>query len=470
MSDRRGFRWATTGARLVGGTVAAAGFVVLVVTAVAAPWPTTAREPVSVQAAPAPADTVVSCTGGLLALGRDARDPARLTVAAAPSVTVGTPNGAAAPPETTLSGSGALSSGGTAYTAPPENGARVDVAAAASAVATDDDLRGFAASACRQPLMESWLVAGSTATGSADIVLLSNPGPVPASVELTVYGQSGPAVPPGGSDLVVPAATQIAVPLAGIALGETAPVIRVTATGAPVQAAMQSSLTRTLAPVGVDQAGPSAAASTDVVIPGVDVTVAPVSGATEPTTLLRVLSPTADTTATVTITRVGSAEPVTQPASVAIAAGVPTQVDLTGLAVGRYVVRVTAEAPLVAALWHTTGMTEGSDFAWYTPAPPVTAASVFATVAGPAPVLSLVNPGAADAAVRVVAADGSDDQTVTVAAGSSASLTLDARTVYTLDPSGGTIDAALSMSGDGALAGYPVWPSAAAVPTITVYP
>lgn len=124
----------------------------------------------------------------------------------------------------------------------------------------------------------------------------------------------------------------------------------------------------------------------------------------------------------------------------------------------------------MAALWHTTGMTEGSDFAWYTPAPAVTAPSVFATVAGPAPVLSLVNPGAADAAVRIVAADGSDDQTVTVAAGSSASTTLDARTVYTIDPSGGTVEAALSMSGDGALAGYPVWPSAAAVPTITVYP
>lgn len=470
MSDSRGFRWATTGARLIGGTLAAAGFVVLVVTAVAAPWPSTAREPVAVQAAPAPADTVVSCTGGLLALGRDALDPARLTVAAPQSVTVGVGGGGASPSESVLAGAGALDAGGTAYVAAPQGGTRVDVAAAGSAVAGDDDLRGFAASACRQPLMESWLVGGSTSTGSADVVLLSNPGAVPASVVLTVYGQTGPTVPPGGADVVVPAATQIAVPLAGLALGETSPVIRVTATGAPVQAAVQSSLTRTLVPVGADQVGAVASESTRVVIAGVDVTEPPATGAGEPTTLLRVLSADADTTATVTVTRVGGGEPAVEPASVPLAAGVPTEVDLTGLDVGRYVVQVTAESSLVAAVWQSTGTGEGADYAWYASAPDVAAQSLFATVAGPAPVLTLVNTGDADATVQVSAPDGSAAQTVVVPAGSSATATLAARTVYAIDPQGGTVGAAVSMAGDGALAGFPVWPSDAAVNTITIYP
>ena len=48
MSDRRVFRWATTSARLLAGTLVAVAFVVGVVTAVSVPWPTVAREPVAI--------------------------------------------------------------------------------------------------------------------------------------------------------------------------------------------------------------------------------------------------------------------------------------------------------------------------------------------------------------------------------------------------------------------------------------
>src|SRR3546814_6297364 len=67
-------------------------------------------------------------------------------------------------------------------------------AAAGSSSVEAADLRGFAASACRPPLLESWLVGGATTTGSGDLVVLSNPGTVAATVQITVYGASGPQV------------------------------------------------------------------------------------------------------------------------------------------------------------------------------------------------------------------------------------------------------------------------------------
>ena len=78
MSDRRVFRWATTSARMLAGTLVAVAFVVAVVTAAAVPWPTLTHEPLRVEATPAPSDSVVACTGGLLAArSRDRRAPPR---------------------------------------------------------------------------------------------------------------------------------------------------------------------------------------------------------------------------------------------------------------------------------------------------------------------------------------------------------------------------------------------------------
>ncbi len=97
MSDRRVFRWATTSARLLAGTLVAVGFVVGVVTAVSVPWPTLGREPVAVTATPAPSASVLVCTGGLLALGRELEDVGRVVTAAPQTVTSGAAAEAPAP-------------------------------------------------------------------------------------------------------------------------------------------------------------------------------------------------------------------------------------------------------------------------------------------------------------------------------------------------------------------------------------
>ena len=475
MSDRRAFRWATTGTRILVGTLVAAGFVVAVVTAVAAPWPTYARSAVVVEAPPVPSATVLACTGGLLAIGRDAGSAAQLSVAAPQAVTAGSVPGGPSAAESTLNapflanGSGP---GPSVFTIAPSGAAPTGAAAAGSAVASADDLRGFAASACLPPLMESWLVGGATTTGAADLVLLANPGTVPATVNLTVYGSQGAQKPPGGRDVVVAAGQQLVIPLAGLALGEESPVVQVTAGGAPIQAALQSSLTRTLVPGGVDQVGAVARSAVDAVIAGVDVTAEPGPvGASDAATLVRILSPGADTTAIVTVSEVGSDAPALAPITVQLTAGLPAEAQLGGLPVGRYVVRVQAMSPVLSATWQTTGFGAGADFAWYTAAPELTAPTAFAVPVGARATLTIANSGATAASVSVRSAGSAFSQDVSVPAGGSVALPVPGRDVYTLEP--GTapgLHAGLSFAGDGALAGFPVWPSDAAAAPVRVYP
>ena len=80
-------------------------------------------------------------------------------------------------------------------------------------------------------------------------------------------------------------------------------------------------------------------------------------------------------------------------------AGLPVDLELGGLAPGEYTVRVAADAPLVGAVWQTTGFGEGSDFAWYMPAPAIAVPSLFAIPAGPAAALIVANPSDSDAQV-----------------------------------------------------------------------
>ncbi|NLP83900.1 large extracellular alpha-helical protein [Microbacterium sp. CFH 90308] len=471
MSDRRVFRWATTSARLLIGTIVSVAAVILVVTAISLPWPTLTREPVSVSAMPAPAASTVACDGALLSLGRDPRDAASLAAAAPQTVTSGVTGGAPEADEQRLDAAGVSGGlGPLAFTAQPLERERVDVAAAGASTVSADDLRGFAASACRPPLLESWLVGGSGTTGASDLVLLANPGTVAATVQLTLFGAAGEQSPPGGSDLIVPPGTQRVVPLAGIALDEASPVIRVTATGAPVHASLQTSITRTLTPGGVDQVGAVPQPEQTQTIAGINVTRSPgAEGASDAATVLRVLAPSGDTTVRVTVTAIGRAEPAADPQEVALTAGQPTEIALPGLAVGAYTVEVVSEVPVVSAVWQATGFEEGDDFAWYTPSPEVAVPSLFAAPSGPPPALTVVNPADEAATVTVTSEDGAYQLELTVPARGTMTARLSPRTVYLLEPDA-PVRAALSLTGDGALAGIPLWPADAATPEIVVYP
>lgn len=470
MSDARRFRWAPTSTRMVAGTLVSTAAVVAAVTAVSVPWPTLTREPVRIAAVPAPSASVLSCAGGLLVLGRDVEDAASIAGATSQSVTFGGEPGAPeaewsrlAPPAP------GVDEGAQVFVAAPDGRSRTDIAAAGSATIRDEDIAGFAASACRPPLLESWLVGGAATTGAADLVILGNPGTVPATVDLTVFGAEGPAVPAGGAGLVLPPGTQRVLPLSGLALGAESPVVRVTATGAPVQASLQASITRVLEPGGADQVDPVVEPEAVQIMEGVRVTAAPVRGQ-DATSLVRILSPSRDATATVTATKVGGSASALTIGNVPLTAGVPTEVSLEGLAEGLYTVRVDADAPVVAGARQATGFDAGDDFAWYAPAPAVEAPSLFAVPAGAAATLVVGNAGAEPVVAELTVAGGDDPQRITVAPGTSAAVPLRAQTVYRLDPGEGSVRAGISMAGDGALAGYPLWSADAAARPIVVYP
>ncbi|MGC0368017.1 DUF5719 family protein [Microbacterium sp. SLBN-111] len=465
MSDRRLVRFATTSARVVAGSAVAAAVVVGAVVGIAAPWPRLVAEPVRVQVDPAPSDTVLACAGPVFALGRAAESAGGVTVAATPTIVSG-PDAAGAQVSRATGATSDGSGDATVFRAAPKDRAATPFAAAGSATVSSSDLIGFSASACRPPLAESWLVAGATTTGANDLVVLANPGDVAATVQLSVYGAKGVSTPPSGTGLVVPAHGQRVVPLAGLLLGEESPVVRVVATGAPVQASLQASLTRTLLPGGSDQAAPLAQASASLVLPGVQVIA---TGQGDAGTVLRLLSPGADASATVTITPVGGDVPAGDPRTLALPAATPTSLNLSDLTPGAYTVSIAATQPVVGGAWSTTGFGEGADFAWYAAAPEFSASSLIAIAPGAGASLVIATDAASgSASVTLTPQSGGDPVTVSVPAGGSVAVPVTAG-VYELAPDR-PVHAAMSYSAPGALAGYPLWPADAAAGTLTILP
>lgn len=456
-------------AGVVLGVVVAAACVVGAAGLVALDLPGVERPPVSVSAQPPASASVAACVGPLLASGRDSSQAAQLADAAAQALTAGASAGEqvesaplAAPDVSGGAGPAAL------LAQPSAAGGRTDLAAAGSSRVAAADLAGFAASSCARPAPEAWLVGGAATTGASDLVILTNPGDVPALVSLTVYGATGLAAPAAGKGIVVAARTQRVVPLAALAIGEESPVVHVLSSQAPVRAALQTSLTRVLVPGGVDQVGDAGAPATNLVIPGVPVTVPPGDeGSSNVTTSLRLLSPSGAGTATVEVQ--GSAGTV-QSQTVPLLDGVPLRLDLAGLPVGTYTVRVSSDTPVTGAAWSTTGFGTGSDFAWFTPAHPLREPSLLAVAAGPAPVLTLASSEAAPQIVTLSDAEGRDPQQVAVPAGGTATVAVEADRMYLLTPDGGGAAAAITYAAAGAVAGYVAEPGDAAASSIVVYP
>src|SRR5690606_24664210 len=99
---------------------------------------------------------------------------------------------------------------------------------------------------------------------------------------------------PSVSTVVVPPRSQWATPLAASAVGQSAPIIHVQADGAPVRAALQSSLVRTLDPGGIEWQDDAGMPQTRQVLAGVQL----VASAAEVAPLrVRVMATDADTEA-----------------------------------------------------------------------------------------------------------------------------------------------------------------------------
>lgn len=459
---RRRTHWARglAGAAL---SVVAAG---AVAGATIVPWPSLGGDAASVVISPDAAASVVACDGPILAVGRDSAKADEITVAARTSVTVGASDDAEPANEKLKAKGVSGKADAQRYEVEPDGAVPVSLSAATSADVREDDMAGFSASACRPASMESWIVGGSAAVGATDVLLIANPGRVNATVELTVFGTQG-ATPAPGDPIAIPAGSQIALPLAGIAGGEETPLVRVTASGAPVRASLQSSQVQTLDPVGIDSQE-AVTASERQVFPGVVVTDDAVKAEATPATVRMLSRETGD--ATITVTAEGKTRPA-DTVTVPLKADVPVSADLGGLEPGRYTVAVSSDDALVAAVWQTTGPKGEEDFAWQTPSPELTSDPVMAAVPeGPLAQAYLVNDGEELATVKVTG--GKVDEELTLAAGASAHVRLgvDQSYAFSAEGEGASVRAVVAYRDGGSLATLPVWPDAAATADVTVYP
>lgn len=460
MSGTRAFRVAATGARVVTGVVVAAACVIGVVTAIHAPWPVIAHDPAQVDVTPLPGDSTLVCNGDLRALGRDASSPLDMRSAATARLTVG---GTSGDPESEGLPAQDLEGAGEAQvlTGAVEGRSAPLIAGAESVTVDADDLAGYAALPCGTPRLESWLVGGSTGTGTEDIVILTNAAEVPSTVTLTVYGNARST-----RTVVVPAMSQAALPLASFAAGSETPVVKVSASGAPVRAVLQSSLIRVLDPAGIDLQEAVAGPQQKIALTGVESFVSARDDAEM--AVLRVLSPGADADVSVRVKEEG-ASAVVDEFTVPLEADLPTQVSLSGLEPGRYTVEIEADVAVVAALRQQDGFGLDSDFAWVTPAPAIDSDVVFAVPAGPASRLQLANTSEEEATVTLEPLDGGPSQDVVIAAGATRGVDVEARTTYRMRMTA-PVHAAVTLTAPGALAVLPVQASGGVETSITVYP
>ncbi len=462
MTRQGAARAAATGVRIAVGAIVAVACAGAAVVGVHAPWPEVAHEPAQVRVTPVPGNTQLVCDGSFRALGRDASQAQLMTSAGLPRLvsggTEGEPSADGLEMPGLAGGSGARTLTGTVQgrTAPL-------IAAVESIVLDAEDLSGLAAAPCRAPALQTWLVGGSAATGSADVIVLSNPSDVASTVTFAVFGSKRAA-----STAVVPPKTQTALPLASIAPGESTPVVQVVASGAPVRAVLQSSYVRVLDPAGIDLQDGVPDAQRSLAFTGVRMGDAG-AGDDSAAPVLRMLSPGADTTAVVRVRGEGGSADADE-YTVPLKQGIPAEVSLGGLDKGFHDVEVTAESPIVGAVRQTEAAGAAADFAWMTPAPKISADVMFAVPSDLDAALHLLNDG--DAAVTVTVADGDDEKRVEVPAHGSASAALRGGSTPVLSSSG-PVRAALSAvgpAGTAQIAGWPLWPGDRTQQSITVYP
>ncbi|WP_296191698.1 DUF5719 family protein [uncultured Microbacterium sp.] len=453
-------RRAGTGARVLAGAVVAVAVVGLSVAAVHVPWPGVTASPVSQTVTPTSGAATLVCPGGPLIGSRDGQNASAIALAADPATVAG---GDPDPTTSTIASTpDSVGEGSVLRAESTQPGTPADAAAAQASTASADDIVGFSAAACTAPAFESWLVGGATTLGESAFLVIANPGDVVATIDVTVFGGGDPVTAPAGTDVAVRAQSRVVIPLASLAPSEPAPVVRVTATGTGVVTALAVAVTQTLQPVGSDVVSPAAAPAPTNVIPGVVVPAAVGSGFGPAT--VRLVAPDAATTATVTAVPVGGGA-AAQTVTVDLAAGQSAETTLTGLDAGAYNIWVTAAVPVVAGV--LTATDGARDLAWVGAAPTLTSDTLVAVPADGA-TLTVANAasGAGSASPASVALTPLAGGAMVTTQNGTATLAAGVWRLRVETP----VSAAISYSGDGKLAAYPVPAGARQAVPVTVVP
>ena len=301
-------------------------------------------------------------------------------------------------------------------------------------------LRGMATAACLPAQFETWIAAGSTDTGRQGVLSLTNPGSVPATVDIAVYGEMGAVDSPGAQGILLPPGTRRTFTLTGFAPGVSSPVLHITASGSAVAAALHVSVTRGLDADGVAIVTGQFGAEPTVVIPALFIDgrdgalerrQQPGFGDLAPA--LRLLAPTESTTAQIRILRPGATDVLSD---VRLSAGQVVDIAVDELGSGVFSVVIEADQPIVAGARVSLVGESATDVSWVSAQPVIDQATYVALPPGP------------DATLAAVA--GSESVTLTLSRLSPDGLSiLDQRTVTV--PPGTSITQALGAGGGGFL-------------------
>jgi hypothetical protein len=306
-------------------------------------------------------------------------------------------------------------------------------------------------------------------------VLLSNPSEVDATVDLSIYTETGVVSAPGAASILVPAGSQKVVPLAGLAPSAAAPVVRVRTTGGEVVASMQQSYEVGIQPRGAELAGATGAPSRQQVIPGVTLnSMAAIEAAQSAEgvgvdyPVVRLLVP-GDTDAQVTIGAVGEAGTAAGDSyATTVKAGTVAEVPLQRLKDGTYTITVNSSVPVVAAARTSVIGTKLRDFAWFSSAQQLQKDTLAVVPTGGTAGLHLANAGDSDRKVSVQPLTGGATATLSVPAEGAAHVRL-APGSYRITGANG-LRGSVSLTGDGMTSSFALTPPGPLAAPITVYP
>jgi hypothetical protein len=317
------------------------------------------------------------------------------------------------------------------------------------------NVRGLALQECQEARAETWLVGGDTTTGRQGVLSLSNPGAVPATVDVDLWGQGGPISSPLGQGILVQPGAQRVITLAGLAPNEARPVLRVTSSGTGIVAALHTSIVRGLDADGLSVITGQAPPSEVRVIPGLygppSEIIGPIRGKegfTDVGGALRVLSPDGPASVTITVVRPGQSDITT---TLELEGGQVGDLSLDELGSGDYGLVLESSAPIVAGVRNSVGTDARTDTSWVGSSYAIEGDTVIAVPAIGEIRLSVVNPGQTDVQISL---DGSSS---TVPAGGILARPLSGGTSSL--SSDGPVYAVLSFRGDSVIGNLQVLPA-----------
>lgn len=239
------------------------------------------------------------------------------------------------------------------------------LAAAQSWLVSSGDQRSLGSAPCTTPGADLWLLAGGSAAGRQERLVLTNPGGNPVSVDVTLHGPQGPVDTAIGKGLVVAPHGRTSFLLDSISGSITAPAVHVVTQGGVVGAVLNDMWLNGTTPAGGDDASPAAGPSRDQVIPGVDV-----SGGHA---VLRVVVP-GSSEAVVQARVLTSQGPRGLPSGAVtrIPGGSVRDIDISGLPAGATGLQVRADVPVVASASFSRAGSKSGDFAWAVSTAPIT--------------------------------------------------------------------------------------------------